>query len=179
MARPKKKTCRILLISSQAKAGEAAQRTFTDAGYTVTNAVPARDKTLSCEVVVVLLDHDHPEPGALDGLRRNEEYPPPIVVFGPPRGKKWRRDALDAGAFACLSGNAPRADQAGLVSAASRYRAAQMENQLIRRETDIVVQGLLESFGSEAQKLQKVVREAKGVRESLDEVQKRIILKML
>jgi hypothetical protein len=115
----------------------------------------------------------------LPGLRGEASDAAPIVVFGPPRGRKWRKEALKAGAFACLSGNTSRDDRLGLVGAACRYRAAQVENQFIRRETDIVVQGLLESFGSEAQKVKRVVKEAEKVRESLEQVQNRIIRSML
>lgn len=179
MAKPEKKGNRILLIASRQIDRSAAMGLFRATGYQLMEPAagqPAKDEP---DVILVILDHDHPHTDMLPGLRQEGSYSPPVVVFGPPRGKKWRRAALGAGAFACLSGNAPRDDKIGMVAAASRYRASQLENQFIRQETDIVVQGLLESFGSEAQKVKRVVKEAENVRESLEEVQNRIIRSML
>ena len=172
--------CRIYVSSNRSKHRDEVASLLAEAGYEVLEQNPAIRATGEYEVVVVLLDHDHPDPGAVSAFPRNEgDQSPPVVVFGPPRGRKWRREAMEAGAFACLSGNALRDDQLGMVGAASRYRAAQIELLLIRNETEIVMQGLLESFGSEAQKLRSVVKEAEHVRESLAEVQRRIIRSML
>ena len=179
MAKPEKQGSRILLIAKRPKDRSAAIGLFRDTGYQLvepTEGEPGEDEP---DVILVLLDHDHPQTDMLPGLLREGPYAPPVVVFGPPRGRKWRKESLRAGAFACLSGNASRDDQIGLVAAASRYRASQLENQFIRQEADIVVQGLLESFGTEAQKVKRVVKEAEKVRESLEEVQNRIIRSML
>jgi hypothetical protein len=64
----------------------------------------------------------------------NSEYPPPVVVFGPPHGE-WRRIALEGGVFALLSLDAPEEERASLVFAAYRFRVAQKEIRLIRQES--------------------------------------------
>lgn len=172
--------CRVYLSSSRAKLRDEVAALLWEAGYEVLERNPAIRAAGEYEVAIVLLDHDHPDPTAVSAFPHDQgDQSPPVVVFGPPRGRKWRREAMEAGAFACLSGNALREDQLGMVGAASRYRAARIELLLIRNETEIVMRGLLESFGSEAQKLQSVVKEAEHVRESLAEVQRRIIRSML
>ncbi len=150
-----------------------------ESGYQVLDSSSGRRNTSEASVVLVLLDHDEPDQDLISSLTAQREYPPPVVVLGPARGRKWRREALQAGAFACLSDHAPREDQIGIVAAANRYRALQLELQIIRRESDIVMKGLLESFGSEAVKLRSAMTEAERVRESLENFQTRIIRSML
>jgi hypothetical protein len=150
-----------------------------DAGYRVINGAAKRRSGADPTVVLILLDHEAFDLQVISSYGSDTEYPVPVVVVGPARGKKWRRDALQAGAFACLSGKAPREDQIGIVAAANRYRALQLEIKIIRRESDIVMQGLLESYGTEALRLRSVMNEAEKVREDLEDVQTRIIRSLI
>lgn len=179
MAAKKTDSCRVLVVGAKQGAVSDARALLEDAGYRILEETGKKRSSSEPTVVLLLLDHDTPDIDALDRFVGGGEYPAPVVVVGPGRGKKWRRAALQAGAFACLSGNAPREDRIGIVAAANRYRALQLEIQIIRRESDIVMQGLLESFGSEAVRLKSVMSEAESVRASLEDVQTRIIRSML
>lgn len=171
--------CKVLLVGSKPVHRDDVREVLEGAGCKVVAPAQRRKPADKPSVIVFLLDKENPDPSVIDAYCGTEDYSPPVVVFGPPRGRRWRQEALRSGAFACLSGRAPREDQIGIVAAAHRYRALQLELEVIRREADIVIQGLLESFGSEAQRLKKVMGEAEQIRESLDEVQTRIIRSML
>lgn len=131
------------------------------------------------DLVVIVIDGDEADVPLLIRQAAVFESRPPVLVFGPDKARKWRRAALRAGVFACLSLEAAFEERISLVAAATRYHAAQKEIRMLRRETDIVVQGLLESYGIEAENLRKVRREAQQARESLEAVQMRIIKSML
>jgi hypothetical protein len=106
------------------------------------------------------------------------EYSPPVLVFGPPAGE-WRRVALESGAFALQSLDAPEEERASLVFAAYRFRVAQQEIRMIRQESELVCEGLLRSYGEEAQKLRGAVRERREVEETLERIRNRIIKSIL
>jgi len=165
-----------LLVS----AGAAHRRTLADllrkVGYSLLDAAEFGDARPDLIVVVAESDGDDFTRYLAAGDMRTS---PPAIVFGPAKAKQWRKTALQAGAFACLSLQAPVEEKIGLLAAAGRYRAAQREIEMLRKEADIVIQGLLESFGAEAEKLQNVVQEAENVRETLEDVQNRIIRSML
>jgi hypothetical protein len=179
VAATKTDNCRVLILGDQGERRKQLRDVLAEAGYRVLEAAKVKRGGPGPTVILLLLDHDDPDQALIASLGKGLDYPPPVVVFGPARGKRWRREALQAGAFACLSDRAPREDQIGIVAAANRYRALQLEIEIIRRESDIVMQGLLESFGSEAVRLQHVMNEAEQVRESLEDVQTRIIRSLL
>lgn len=169
---------RVLLIAHRSRPQHQARALLVDAGFEVlTDEGSGNGQPL--DVILVQAEGEEFHFDRLAALDGAGDYPPPIVVFGPERGRKWRRLSLEAGAFGCLSNSARRDDKLGLIGAACRFRALQREIELIRSEADIVMQELLTTYGSEAQKLQKVVREAKSVKESLQDVQNRIIRSML
>ncbi len=143
-------------------------------------AFPAGEKvTPEPDVVIVVVDGDEADVELLAGRVPAFESSPPIVVFGPARARTWRKSALRAGVFACLSLESPVEERISVIIAASRFQAVQKEIQLLRRETDLVVQGLLESYGAEAEQLRQVVAEAQRARASLEAVRKQIIKSML
>ena len=172
-------TCRVLLIGTREGPKHESREILEEAGYKVIDGAARRRSGVDPTVVLMLLDHEGFKPEDITGLDNDPEYPVPVVVVGPARGKQWRRDALQAGAFACLSGKAPREDQIGIVAAANRYRALQLEIKIIRREAEIVMHGLLETYGAEAVRLKSVMNEAEKVRESLEDVQNRIIRSLI
>lgn len=112
--------------------------------------------------------------------RPSLEYPPPVVVFGASElGGEWRKAALDNGAFACLSIEAPVEERACAVVAASRFRAAQMEIKMLRRESDLLCTRLLTSYGEEVQKLRAAQKERREVQEALESIKNRILRSIL
>ena len=107
------------------------------------------------------------------------DYAPPLIVFGPVGGKEWRRWAIESGAFACLSWEAPFEERVGLLSAASRYREAQKEIQVIREESNSLITRLLQTYGEEAEKVHIAVDERRKTQDALDRIRKRIIRSIL
>ncbi len=61
----------------------------------------------------------------------------PVIVCGPSYSTGWRKMALEAGAFACVSRDTPFADQLNVIAAATRYRAARLEIRKLREEAII------------------------------------------
>ncbi len=101
--------------------------------------------------------------------------PPPVVVFGPAALGQWRRAALQAGAFACLSLEAPVEEKTALLLAAGRYRSAQLELELLRRESDVLFTNLLEACGEGAVELKAAVEERRRYQDELERIKNRII----
>jgi hypothetical protein len=99
----------------------------------------------------------------------------PVLVFGPAAAGEWRRTALEAGAFACLSVEAPAEEVAALLLAAGRYRAAQLELELLRRESDVLFTNLLEAYGEGAVELRAAVEERQRYQDELERIKSRII----
>jgi hypothetical protein len=124
-------------------------------------------------VIVVVAEGQSPATG-LDGVD-SSEFPVPVLVFGPAENRWWRKAALEAGAFACLSLEAPVEEKASLIFAASRYRAAQIEIQVLRRESDVLFTNLLRSYGEEAEKLKSALQERKQYQEELELIKNRIL----
>ena len=58
----------------------------------------------------------------------------PVIVCGPSYSTGWRKMALEAGAFACVSRETPFADQLNVTATAARYRAARLEIRKLRIE---------------------------------------------
>ncbi len=56
----------------------------------------------------------------------------PVIVCGPSYSTGWRKMALEAGAFACVSRDTPFADQLNVIVAAARYRAVHFEIRKLR-----------------------------------------------
>ncbi|MCP5113957.1 MAG: hypothetical protein GY953_24250, partial [bacterium] len=82
-------------------------------------------------------------------------------------------------AFACLSWEAPREERASLLAAASRFRAAQREIQIVRRESDYVLTRLLTSYGEEAEKLRGAIEDREAIKEDLERIRSRILRSIL
>ncbi len=72
-----------------------------------------------------------------------DDYPPPLLVAG--GGPDQRRRALQAGAFGCLD---DAGDWSAWLAAALLYRRLQLENKLIREESDRIHTELLTSYGT-------------------------------
>ncbi|MCP5114359.1 MAG: hypothetical protein GY953_26310, partial [bacterium] len=128
----------ILLIGHDSSGGRQTAKFLEQLGYKVLGEVPDNAEV---EMVVIAAGASLDAQAPLEAGQG--EYPPPLVVFGPANGEAWRREALEAGAFACLSWEAPREERASLLAAASRFRAAQREIQIVRRESDYVLTRLL------------------------------------
>ena len=103
-----------------------------------------------------------------------EESPPPVIVFGPVGGRDWRTRALEAGAFACLSLEAPVEERAGLLAAATRDRAAQLEIRTLRQEANTLCTNLLKSFGDEAGKLRIAVQERQEIQKAIEDLRNKL-----
>lgn len=169
---------RVLLLDGDPQDCAGLRSLLTAAGLAVLPD-PATPPESQPDVVLVVLAGDCLNETRITPWTNNRPSPVPVVVFGPSAGGVWRRLALASGAFACLSCDAPWPERLSVVAAAGRYRAALLEIELIRRETEIVVHGLLTSYGEEAEKLRDAASEADRIRDSLDEVRNRIIRSLL
>ncbi len=172
---------KVVLRARDSGRWEDERRLLARLGYSVTGNASSESGGAEdpVDLILVFLEDNEDDCAMLAKLPAGKQAAPPVLVFGPATGSEWRRSALRAGAFACASAAAPVEDRIALLSAASRYNAAQIEIRMLREETELVVQGLLESFGSEAASLRKVTQEAENVRKSFEEVQNRIIRSML
>ncbi|MCW5980210.1 MAG: hypothetical protein KIT09_19155 [Bryobacteraceae bacterium] len=166
---------RVFLQAADPDARRRAEDFLTRLGCVVCGGEPAGRETPD---VIVIVASDGGE--AISNHFPNEEYPPPVVVFGAPNGDApWRRAALEKGAFACLPLDAPPEERACAVLAARRFRAAQIEIMTLRRESDRLCTGLLTSYGEEAMKLRDAQKERQEVQEALDAIRARILRYML
>jgi len=134
----------------------------------------AREVPLQTDLIVLVLPGDE---GLLTELLRatsQEEYPPPVLVFGSSTQDQLAKRALQAGAFTFLSVSATPVEKGSVLAAAVRYRAAQRQIQLLLRESELICSGLLGSFGHSSEKLQQAVQEAQMVQQTLKGVQAKI-----
>lgn len=163
----------LLLASDPGRRGQISQF-LEQLGYVVMDAAPEASQLESIVIAVgASLETEAPIEAS------QGDYPPPMIVFGPANGDNWRKKALAAGAFACLSWEAPVEERASILAAASRFRAAQREIQIIREESNLLTTGLLQSYGEEAQKLQMAIEEREETREDLERIRKRILRSIL
>jgi DNA-binding NarL/FixJ family response regulator len=105
----------------------------------------------------------------------NHSAAPPIVVLGAPSGPTWRGRALQAGAFVCVSREAPAEELQSIVSAAIRYRALVKDNTLLRVECERICMGLLQSYADVATNLKDTTEEVEALQRKLHEIRNRII----
>lgn len=127
------------------------------------------------DVIVVLADGEGSSIARFIPQAVAEEPPPPVIVFGPAGGGDWRTRALKAGAFACLSLEAPAEERAGLLAAASRYRAALVEIRTLRQEANTLCTNLLKSFGDEASKLKIAVKQRQEIQKAIQDLRNRLV----
>ena len=164
----------VLLIASDSVQRSQTGEFLQQLGYAVMDEPPEGSEL---EIVVIAagsaLDVESPIAAS------KGEYPPPLVVFGPANSGTWRKEALEVGAFACLSWEAPVEERASVLAAASRFRASQREIQIIRRESEFLTTQLLQTYGEEAQKLQMAVEEREETKEDLERIRKRILRSIL
>ena len=131
------------------------------------------------DVVLLVARNDEAVAAYFSKLSRGD-YPVPVIVFGPSRTDgDWRRVALENGAFACLAFDAAVEERACVLMAASRFRAAQMEVEMLRRESDLLCTRLLTHYGEETQKLRAAQKERREAQEALESIKNRILRSVL
>ena len=86
------------------------------------------------EFIVLALDRAEKPPMTQIRSIADRDSTVPVIVCGPSYSTGWRKMALGAGAFACVSRDTPFADQLNVIAAAARYRAAQLEIRKLRKE---------------------------------------------
>lgn len=106
---------------------------------------------------------------------QDEAAAPPVVVLGSPTGPTWRRRALEAGAFVCVSREAPHEELQSIVWAAIRYRALVKDNNLLRVECERICMGLLQSYADVATNLKDTTEEVETLQRNLHDIRDRII----
>lgn len=171
-------TRKVLSMSADPARREQLTSLLESQGFDVEQGSrPQQGDTAVAPPDVILLVAQSGKPLSLDLIRQvsEESYPPPVVVFGPGAQSQWRTEAKQAGAFACLSLEADPEDQAGILAAAARYRAAQMESVMLRSESERICGDLLKAFGDAAERLQLTNDQVQGVQKTLRDVQHRII----
>jgi PAS domain S-box-containing protein len=153
---------RILLFS----ADPAAQQAVAAAGELLQAADPeALRRLLRAEDPDVVVT----DAGAAADLLAEisaEDYPPPVIVLGTAAGSEDQRRLIDAGAFAGLDSVD---DLAAALALAFRYRRLQMENKLIRAESDLIHTELLTSFGTVSEHSHVLEAEVKRRTQDLQE----------
>jgi DNA-binding NarL/FixJ family response regulator len=100
---------------------------------------------------------------------------PPVVVLGSASGPTWRRRALEAGAFVCVSRETPAEELRSIVSAAIRYRALVKDNNLLRVECERICMGLLQSYADVATNLKDTTEEVEVLQRNLHDIRNQII----
>ena len=100
---------------------------------------------------------------------------PPVVVLGPGSRSKWRHQALEAGAFLCVSQGAPPEELRSILAAAIRYRSIEKEINMLRIECERICMGLLTCYGEAASTLKDTNEEVEVLRRSLSDIRNQII----
>ena len=160
----------VLLSAADTASSEEAAKFLVHLGYRIAEGTSVPDLVVQITGAAELA----PPEVATQG-----EYPPPMVVFGPPGAGEWRKRALEQGAFACMSLDAPIEERASLLAAASRYREAQKQVRTVREESNEIITHLLTTYGEETERHHTAVEERKEAQASLDRIQRRIIRSIL